>query len=337
MYYSVYKTTNLVTNEYYVGVHKTPDLNDRYFGSGTLISLSIQKYGKKNFRKEILFIFENESDAYLKEGQIVDEKMIADPRCLNVRTGGLWNQGIKEELRKKMRERNLGKKHSDETRKKMSAAHQRNRGFPRYYSPEKREELKFRNRKSAQGFTWITKDKINLRRRKTEIDPYLVEGWKVGRWIKDPAPRKVRTIYKHSPDTLKKMRESHLGKTLTEEHKAKLRILTETERIERSRRTSKSNLGTCYISKDGLNSKVRSEDLNHWLSEGWVLGLSKEGIKVEILTWYKEHGRLPSSYSKDPVEKRLGRFRDSYQSKTSTSYDPEFREWTRTVRAGSSL
>ena len=52
-YYMVYKTTNLVNNKYYIGVHATNDLNDGYFGSGKNLKQAIKKYGKEHFKRDI--------------------------------------------------------------------------------------------------------------------------------------------------------------------------------------------------------------------------------------------------------------------------------------------
>lgn len=48
MYY-VYRTTNLVNGKTYIGQHKSKDvMNDLYLGSGKLLKMSIEKYGKEN-------------------------------------------------------------------------------------------------------------------------------------------------------------------------------------------------------------------------------------------------------------------------------------------------
>ena len=48
----IYKTTNLINNKFYVGkdVHDNPN----YLGSGLALNRAIEKYGKENFRKEVL-------------------------------------------------------------------------------------------------------------------------------------------------------------------------------------------------------------------------------------------------------------------------------------------
>jgi len=48
----IYKTTNLINDKIYVGQTTIDDL--KYYGSGTGLLLAIKKYGKKNFKREIL-------------------------------------------------------------------------------------------------------------------------------------------------------------------------------------------------------------------------------------------------------------------------------------------
>lgn len=53
----IYVTENLINKSVYVGQHftKIHDLKDRYFGSGIHLRRAIQKYGKNNFKKSIIF------------------------------------------------------------------------------------------------------------------------------------------------------------------------------------------------------------------------------------------------------------------------------------------
>ena len=48
----IYKTTNLINGKFYVGKDKKN--NPNYLGSGKILKVSIKKYGKFNFKKEIL-------------------------------------------------------------------------------------------------------------------------------------------------------------------------------------------------------------------------------------------------------------------------------------------
>lgn len=55
-FHFIYVTTNLINGKIYVGQHSTNDLNDNYLGSGKMLQQSIKKYGKSNFKREILNI-----------------------------------------------------------------------------------------------------------------------------------------------------------------------------------------------------------------------------------------------------------------------------------------
>lgn len=51
MYYTVYRTINLVNGKTYIGRHSTNDISDSYLGSGSRIKSAISKYGSENFVK----------------------------------------------------------------------------------------------------------------------------------------------------------------------------------------------------------------------------------------------------------------------------------------------
>lgn len=54
LFHFLYKTTNILNNKFYIGVHTTDDLGDGYKGSGTTLNKAFKKYGKNNFNREIL-------------------------------------------------------------------------------------------------------------------------------------------------------------------------------------------------------------------------------------------------------------------------------------------
>lgn len=166
MFYTIYKTTNLLDGKYYIGKHQTKDPNDDYVGSGKHLWHAINKYGIENFKKEILFIFDNEVEMNEKEAELVCENFVKEDTNYNLCPGGQGGFGHirsqkeylewvksgrsaadiairekygvenisqlpenRERARLAMIERHessvvvngmLGKKHSEETREKMS-------------------------------------------------------------------------------------------------------------------------------------------------------------------------------------------------------------------------
>jgi hypothetical protein len=53
MFYYIYKITNNTNQKYYIGMHKTSNLEDGYMGSGKLIKRAIQKHGQNGYLSEI--------------------------------------------------------------------------------------------------------------------------------------------------------------------------------------------------------------------------------------------------------------------------------------------
>jgi hypothetical protein len=87
-YHFIYKTTNTVNNKFYVGMHSTDDLDDGYIGSGKYLWNSIRKHGKDKFVLERLEFFEDRKLLAEREKSLVDDDLIKDPLCMNIKRGG---------------------------------------------------------------------------------------------------------------------------------------------------------------------------------------------------------------------------------------------------------
>ena len=88
MHYLVYKTTNLINGKYYIGAHSSPTLTSTYLGSGVELREAIRVFGKKNFKREILFQGKSLEEIHQKEAELLTPAVRDDPLCYNVRPGG---------------------------------------------------------------------------------------------------------------------------------------------------------------------------------------------------------------------------------------------------------
>jgi group I intron endonuclease len=157
--YVIYEVTNLVNGKTYIGQHITDDLEDSYLGSGKALKAAIKKYGRDNFRREILLFARNEQALNILEMMAVTPEFCERKDNYNLKEGG--NSGRPNaEIREKMRQKklgprnhnygkpktaewiakikaaNTGRKASEETRKKMSEA-----GKGRRHTEETRKKI----------------------------------------------------------------------------------------------------------------------------------------------------------------------------------------------------
>ena len=144
-HYYVYLTTNLVNNKQYIGQHYG-ELDDSYIGSGNTLKKAIEKYGKNNFKKEILEICNSYEEMNIAERKWINfYNAVESDNFYNIAQGGFNSNpcaGLSEEaqaLRKKRiseatkGEKNYfynkhfcgkehpmyGRHHSNETKEKM--------------------------------------------------------------------------------------------------------------------------------------------------------------------------------------------------------------------------
>lgn len=207
-YHFIYKTTNLLSGKYYIGMHSTDDLNDGYLGSGTLLRRSLNKYGKENHSIEILEFLNSREELVAREKDIVSLQEIAKKECMNLKVGG--EGGNVGKYGKHLggdnfeKHRNLLKTNNEYLEKfkakcKESIRRRIEEGTHRTWKDnydwkgkkhksvtiEKMKEVKKDHGKgktnSQYGTCWITNEKEN---RKIPQSSTIPEGWRLGRKLK---------------------------------------------------------------------------------------------------------------------------------------------------------
>jgi hypothetical protein len=198
-----YKIENLINGNFYYGVHKTDNPNDNYMGSGKRIKYAIIKYGKENFKKEILFTFETFKKALDFESEFINEQLLLDPSCYNIALGG---KGGLINLEHNYKFRLAGSKLGGIAT--MKILHERQINNPEYrekwlhalincnnlrFSGKKhKEEVKIQVGKvnaikqkgegnSQYGTIWIHNEKQIIKIKKELIIEYENQGWVRGR------------------------------------------------------------------------------------------------------------------------------------------------------------
>lgn len=119
MKYTIYKTINIINNKFYIGLHVTENPYDNYLGSGILLKKAIKKYGRKNFKKEVLHIFDNKIDMINKEIELVNETLIKNTKSYNYSKGGFGLSTLGDKKRIETIEK-IRKSHKERCNKESS-------------------------------------------------------------------------------------------------------------------------------------------------------------------------------------------------------------------------
>lgn len=203
-YHFIYKTTNLLSGKYYIGMHSTDDLNDGYMGSGKRLRYSVNKYGKEKHKVEILEFFDTRAELKARELEIVNLNEIAKEECLNLVVGGEGGRGFTKEERqmgakvtnKLLKDRWENDKEFSDRMKKIlldnsKKAHMNGNAFapPSFKGKSHSEETKNKMRKSKNngstnsqfGTCWITNGEEVKKIKKEDLEQHLQNGWRIGR------------------------------------------------------------------------------------------------------------------------------------------------------------
>jgi hypothetical protein len=204
-YHFIYKTTNLKNGKFYVGMHSTHNLNDGYLGSGLRLRRSIRRNGAENFKIEYLEFFNNRIELANREKQLVNEDLLKDPMCMNIRPGGSggWTGEQQKQNANKSNERQTWLRENDKEWSDIRLKQLKENGskvFTNLWKLGKLKPLDWTGKKHKEeskkkigeansvkqkgeansqfGTCWITNGIENKKVKKTDK---LTEGWKFGR------------------------------------------------------------------------------------------------------------------------------------------------------------
>jgi group I intron endonuclease len=203
--YKVYLITNIENKKQYVGITKF-SIEERFFQHtkrGFLLTEAIQKYGEQNFSIELVKEVESAERAYELEIFYIQKYNTKVPNGYNLTDGGdgIFGWEASEEYRQECSERlkllhkekkvgMYGKKHSEETKKKMSAS---SKGRPKSWLIGRNisEETRKKLRQINLGRTLSEET-----RKKISENHHDISG-------------KNNPMYgkKHSPETIEKLKE----------------------------------------------------------------------------------------------------------------------------------
>jgi group I intron endonuclease len=204
----IYRITNLVNGKTYIGQHKVKKgrtiTSDTYWGSGKIITESIKKYGKENFKKEILVSgdFTKEEINRFEICAIFFERLNHHSEY-NISDGGeggeschseIWYEAnlkhLKDpEINKKKAETfkktylSMDKEKKEEWRKKNSDAHKgKQKWLGKHHTEESKKKIGLANSKSQKGSKnsqfgthWYTNGEVNIKAKECP------EGFRPGR------------------------------------------------------------------------------------------------------------------------------------------------------------
>lgn len=212
----IYKTTCLVTGRYYIGMHSTDDLADGYIGSGKRLWSSIKKHGAEQHVCKVLEHLPSRAALRLREAELVNEQLLEDKQCMNLALGGdgSWEHvnanrtseqwlALHKAGHAGMTKSLTQEQVSDRASKGMKTTWARHRiimcqavtkGQQAATAAAASVEAQAKRRATMQtrghsqgtknpmyGKRWIHKDDAVKLILKDEVEPYLQQGWALGR------------------------------------------------------------------------------------------------------------------------------------------------------------
>ena len=202
----IYKTTCLVTDRYYIGMHSTNNIDDGYMGSGKRLRRSIRKHGEDNHKREILEYYKTRELLVEAEIKAITPDMIGDNDCMNLIGGGDGGYISEEHYKitskigggihtKRMKE---DKEYREQTKKNLVRGHQKSmkngsyKGMQNFKGKTHSDETKklisevrkgtgTGKSNSQYGTCWVTNGNEVKKIKKEDLESFIKDGWRRGR------------------------------------------------------------------------------------------------------------------------------------------------------------
>lgn len=264
-HYTIYKITNLINQMIYIGQHQTDNPNDSYMGSGILIQKAIQKYGKVNFKKEILFDFSTFDKMNAKEAEIVNEEFVQRDDTYNLMPGGDADKGYALRGRKVINNGIQQKQIIVVDLAKYIAD-----GWELGLLQSIKDKLK------TKGWKWIRNLELNEQHLvlESDVQKYLsISGWELGQ---------IPRMHAKLPQLSKRFKDYRIiVKDNIEKHvpywEVDSYLLDGWQRGSRKSLNktlfAKAMLDSRWMQKDKLfETKVWPDEITQYLEDGWTFG-----------------------------------------------------------------
>ena len=288
-----YKITNNLNGNFYYGIHSTNSLDDGYMGSGLKLKRAYKKYGIENFSKEILKFFDTREELSDYEAEAVTEILVNDPNCYNTSLGGeqlsvkgtfsvynkeehIWERITSEDYDAnpdKYIKQNIGKVlvyDINDTSKKMFFIDK-----DEYYNNRDKYRTSFDSYKDH--IYVILKDNLSktiiIHRDEFDKSKHILKHnglLKNEIVVKDKSGNIFKTNNKDPRYLSGELVTAYTGYKWTDEQKKKLK--EKFANTSHQKGENNSQFGTKWIYKDSECIKIKKEELEKYLNEGWQLG-----------------------------------------------------------------
>ena len=284
VYHYFYKITNKINGHFYFGIHSTKNLNDGYMGSGKRLHNAYKKYGMDFFEKEIIKFFDTREDASEYEAKIVDESLLENIDCYNIRLGGDYVTTIGTVTAKDC-DGNIvqitQKEFDNNPDKYVGVTHgtlsvmnietgEVNRISVDEYRDNKHIFKSFISDKTCvvdvdtNEYFWVTLDEYyngDNKYQHSHTNKVLVKDKNNKCFIVDVNDDRIKSgelslFWKgrqHSQETKEKIKEAY-------------------KKTNHQKGEKNSQFGTCWITKDGINKKINKCEISLYETQGWRKG-----------------------------------------------------------------